>query len=116
MKRPPSVFVPFSAANRNPGLTSRLSAASPLNSIVVFFTAVAVPTCPTLASDYGSIVEISRIRGGKRIVPPNAQERRDPPNDAANCRSCCPTACSEAKACLRSLRLIYHDEDEILRL
>ena len=116
MKRPPSVFVPLSAANRNPGLTSRLSAASPLNSVVVFFTAAAVPTCPTLASDYGSIMEISRSCRGERVVPPHAQERRNTGYDAPDCGSSRPAACGKAKAGFVAFGLIYHDEDEILRL
>ena len=95
---------------------SRLSAASPLNSIAVSFTAAAVPTCPTLASDYGSIMEISRIHGGKTVVPPHAQERRDPGHDAPDRGSRRPAARGEAEACLGSLRLIDHDEHEILRL
>src|SRR5215471_2940638 len=116
MKFAPSLFTPLSAANRNPGLTSRLSAASPRNSDTSFVTVAADPTCPTLAPDYGSIVKNSRICRGDGVIPGHAQKRSDARNNAPDrgCRR--PCAGCEAKACFVAFRFIGHDEDEILRV
>src|SRR5262249_19709735 len=74
---------------------------------------------PTLARNYGSMMEFLWTRHGNRssqpiqIVARNAQKRRDAGNDPAHGRCCRPSAGGKACTRLYAMWFIDHDEHEI---
>src|SRR5258708_2299402 len=115
MNRAPSVLEPDKAANKYPGFTSRLSAASPRNCCTPIVTIAATSRHPTLARDYGSIVKNSGICRGKDVVAADAQKRRNPGNDAPDRRGRRRAAAGKSAALPVALRLVQHRCNQIIR-